>query len=209
MAVQARVQGISEAFLLPVLALRALRALLALPMAQFPFEIQGFDSNNGSECINGRVARLREKLRIEQSESRSRHSIDNALAEIKYASVVRAHMGSRHIPQKYAQPINALDQRVFNHCLNLHRPCLLASDASDVISPKGKVTKRHRLADAKTPLACLRLLCDEGLTQLQAGLTRAALQALAGAQTDLAAAQQMQRARAELLELCDRPSKQA
>ena len=48
-----------------------------------------------------------EKLRIEQTKSRARHSNDNALAESKNASVVRKHMGYSHIPQKYAKPINA------------------------------------------------------------------------------------------------------
>ena len=90
-------QGISEAFLLPV---------LALIVAQFPFEIVGFHSDNGSEYINKQVSALLEKLRIEQTKSRSRHSNDNALAESKNASVVRKHMGYSHIPQKYAKPIN-------------------------------------------------------------------------------------------------------
>jgi transposase InsO family protein len=69
--VQTCVQGISEAFLLPV---------LALVMEQFPFEILGFHSDDGSEYINGRVAKLLEKLCVEQTKSRSRHSNDN-LAE--------------------------------------------------------------------------------------------------------------------------------
>ena len=67
----------AEAFLLPV---------LALIIEQFPFVIEGFHSDNGSEYINGKVARLLEKLRIEQTKSRSRHSNDNALAESKNAS---------------------------------------------------------------------------------------------------------------------------
>jgi len=87
--VQACVQGISEAFLLPV---------LLLVTSQFPFEIEGFHSDNGSEYINGRVAVMLEKLRIEQTKSRSRYSNDNALAESKNASVVRKHMGYSHIP---------------------------------------------------------------------------------------------------------------
>jgi DNA-binding Lrp family transcriptional regulator len=116
--VQACVQGISEAFLLPV---------LMLVMAQFPFEIEGFHSDNGSEYVNGKVALMLEKLRIEQTKSRSRHSNDNALAESKNASVVRKHMGYSHIPQKYAQPINAFYQKTFNPWLNLHRPCLFAT----------------------------------------------------------------------------------
>jgi hypothetical protein len=55
------------------------------------------------EYINHKVAKLLEKLRIEQTKSRSRHSNDNALAESKNASVVRKHMGYDHIPQAYAQ----------------------------------------------------------------------------------------------------------
>jgi transposase InsO family protein len=191
--VQACVQGISEAYLLPV---------LALVMEQFPFEIVGFHSDNGSEYINGRVAKLLQKLLVEQTKSRSRHSNDNALAESKNASVVRKHMGYSHIPQKYAQPINAFYQKVFNPWLNLHRPCLFASE---VLSPKGKVIKRYRHEDVKTPLACLTALCDKGLARLKPGVTLAALQAGADAQTDLAAAQEMQRAKAELFDLFNKP----
>ncbi|MFZ4538425.1 hypothetical protein [Propionivibrio sp.] len=39
-----------------------------------------------------------EKLRIEQTKSRSRQSNDNALAESKNVSVLRKHMGYVHIP---------------------------------------------------------------------------------------------------------------
>ena len=187
--VQACVQGISEAFLLPV---------MALILEQFPFEIVGFHSDNGSEYINARVAKLLQKLLVEQTKSRSRHSNDNALAESKNASVVRKHMGYSHIPQKYAKPINAFYQAVFNRWLNLHRPCMFASDT---VSPKGKVIKRYRYEDVKTPLAALKQLCDKGLARLKAGQTLVALQALADAQTDLAAAQEMQRAKATLFEL--------
>ena len=66
--VQVCVQGISEAYLLPV---------LLLVITQFPFEIEGFHSDNGSEYINGRVAAMLEKVRIEQTKSRSRHSNKN------------------------------------------------------------------------------------------------------------------------------------
>lgn len=194
--VQACVQGISEAFLLPV---------LALILQQFPFEIVGFHSDNGSEFINGRVAKLLQKLLVEQTKSRSRHSNDNALAESKNASVVRKHMGYSHIPQKFAKPINAFYQEVFNPWLNLHRPCMFASET---VSPKGKVVKRYRHEDVKTPLAALTQLCDKGLARLKPGVTLAALQAMADAQTDLAAAQEMQRAKAELFRLFNAPQAQ-
>jgi len=196
--VMACVQGISEAFLLPV---------LALLIGQFPFEIEGFHSDNGSEFINGKVAALLEKLRIEQTKSRSRQSNDNALAESKNASVVRKHMGYSHIPQKYAAPINAFYVQTFNPWLNLHRPCLFATE---VVSDKGKIVKRYRHEDVKTPLACLDKLSAKGLVKFKKGVTLQALQAQAKAQTDLAAAQQMQQAKADLFDLFNktRPPRQ-
>jgi len=168
-----------------------------LLIEQFPFEIQGFHSDNGSEYINGRVAKLLEKLLIEQTKSRSRQSNDNALAESKNASVVRKHMGYSHIPQHFAKPINAFYQNLFNPWLNLHRPCLYATE---ITTPAGKIIKRYKHNDVKTPLACLALLNDKGLVTFKDGITLQALQAQANAQTDLAAAQAMQRAKSALFE---------
>jgi transposase InsO family protein len=191
--VQACVQGLSEAFLLPV---------LALVLHQFPFEILGFHSDNGSEYINKKVAQLLDKLLIEQTKSRSRHSNDNALAESKNASVVRKHMGYSHIPKKYATPINAFFMNTFNPWLNLHRPCLFASE---LVSPKGKVIKRYRSKDVQTPLARLAALSEQGLVKFKDGITLQALQAQALEQTDLAAAQEMQKAKVALFALFNRP----
>ena len=69
---------ISEAYLLPVLH----NILL-----QFPFAIVNFHSDNGSEFINGVVAGLLEKLHVEQTKSRPRHSGDNGLVETKNATL--------------------------------------------------------------------------------------------------------------------------
>ena len=187
--VQACVQGISEAYLLPV---------LELILAQFPFVIAGFHSDNGSEYINHRVAAMLDKLRIEQTKSRSRHSNDNALAESKNASVVRKHMGYSHIPQKYAVPINAFYEGVFNVWLNLHRPCLYATE---VVSDKGKVKKIYRNKDAKTPLECLVLLNEQGLVKFKAGIRLEDFLTKAAEKTDLQAAQEMQKAKADLFAL--------
>jgi len=52
------VERISEAYLEPV---------LQTMLRQFPFRILGFHSDNGSEFINKTVARLLEKLRVEQT----------------------------------------------------------------------------------------------------------------------------------------------
>jgi transposase InsO family protein len=195
--VQACVQGISEAFLLPV---------LALIIAQFPFVVQGFHSNNGSEYINHQVAKLLEKLRIEQTKSRSRHSNDNALAESKNASVVRRHMGYSHIPQQYAKPINAFYQETFNPWLNLHRPCLFARSETD---EKGKIVKRYRQKDVKTPLECLAQLATKNLVEFKPDITLAALMTQARLQTDLATAQAMQRAKSNLFASFAKPQRRA
>jgi len=192
--VEACVQGISEAFLLPV---------LALILDQFPFEIVGFHSDNGSEYINKKVAGLLNKLNIEQTKSRSRHSNDNALAESKNASVVRKHMGYSHIPQKYAQPINAFFAQTFNSWLNWHRPCLFATE---VVSDKGKIKKVYRHADVKTPLECLAQLSKKRLVTFKSGITLKALQAQARHRTDLQAAQEMQAAKAALFALFNKPA---
>ena len=89
---------------------------------------------------------------------------------------------------------------------NLHRPCLFATE---IISPKGKIIKRYKHKDVKTPLECLALLCEKGLVTLKQGITLEALQAIAKSQTDLAAAQAMQLAKSELFARFVKPRRQA
>lgn len=193
--VQACVQGLSEAYLLPV---------LEMVIDQFPFQVDGFHSDNGSEYINHKVAKMLEKLRIEQTKSRSRNSNDNALAESKNASVVRKHMGYSHIPQKYAMPINAFYQEVFNGWLNLHRPCLFATE---VVSDKGKIKKVYKHRDAKTPLECLVLLNKTGLVTFKSTTMLDDLLDKAKEKTDLQAAQEMQKAKADLFAMFNKPGR--
>lgn len=113
------VERISEAFLLPV---------LEAMMDAFPFVIRSFHSDNGSEYINHQVAKLLEKLRIEQTKSRSRKTNDNALAESKNASTVRKYLGYSHIPQHFASQVNAFTVEVLSPYLNFHRPCHFSSN---------------------------------------------------------------------------------
>ena len=77
-------ERISEAYLLPV---------IKQILAAFPFAVLGFHADNGSEYINAQVAKLLEKLRVEFTKSRPRHSNDNALAETKNGVVVRKVFG--------------------------------------------------------------------------------------------------------------------
>lgn len=123
------VEGISEEFLLPLL-----EDLLSL----FPFVILGFHSDNGGEYINHLVAKLLEKLRIEQTKSRSRRTNDNALIEGKNGSRVRKIMGHSHIPKKYAKEINKFYRDFSDEYLNFHRPCGFSKDEID---DRGKIKK--------------------------------------------------------------------
>ena len=106
------VEGISEEFLRPA---------LEEALASFPFILFGFHSDNGSEYINAVVARLLQKLLIEQTKSRSRHTNDNALVESKNGAVVRKHFGYIHIPRKYARLMNEFNTRYLNPYLFFHR----------------------------------------------------------------------------------------
>ena len=82
-------ERISEEFMLPA---------LAQLLAAYPFKLKGFHADNGSEYINSTVAQLLEKLHIEFTKSRPRHSNDNGLVESKNGSVIRKLYGYTHIP---------------------------------------------------------------------------------------------------------------
>ena len=98
------VAAISEAFLMPVL-----EALIEA----FPFRINGFHADNGSEYINHRVVELLSKLHVGQfTRSRPRHSNDNALVEGKNAAVIRKWLGYVHIPAHFAELVNAFNRDV-------------------------------------------------------------------------------------------------
>ena len=88
------VERISEAYLEPV---------LQTMLRQFPFRILGFHSDNGSEFINKTVARLLEKLRVEQTKSRPRKSGDNGLVETKNGWIIRKHIGYGYLAQTQEQ----------------------------------------------------------------------------------------------------------
>src|ERR1039457_2462247 len=96
---------ISEAYLKPVL-----EAMLH----QFPFRIQGFHTDNGSEFINRTVAELLNKLLIEQTKSRPRQSGDNGLVETKNGAVIRKHIGYGYIDASHADRINSFYREYLN-----------------------------------------------------------------------------------------------
>lgn len=181
------VERISEAYLLPVLE--------AMTDA-FPFVIKSFHSDNGSEYINHQVAKLLEKLRIEQTKSRSRQTNDNALAESKNASTVRKYLGYDHIPQRFASQVNTFTVEVLSPYLNYHRPCHFPTEYTD---KKGKIRKRYPYQDMMTPYEKLRSL-PEAKGYLKPGTTLEILDALAAECSDNDAAQHLNEARAALFQ---------
>jgi hypothetical protein len=190
------VERISEAYLLPV---------LEAMMDAFPFVIKSFHSDNGSEYINHQVAKLLEKLRIEQTKSRSRQTNDNALAESKNASTVRKYLGYSHIPQHFASQVNAFTVEVLSPYLNYHRPCHFPTEFQD---KKGKIRKRYRYQDMMTPYEKFRSL-PEAEGYLKPGTTLKKLDALAAQCSDNEAAQHLNEARAELFQSINKSQQSA
>lgn len=187
--VVASVEAISEAYLLPV---------IEQMLQQFPFTIIGFHADNGSEYVNHRVAALLDKLRVEFTRSRPRKSNDNALVESKNGAVVRKIFGYEHIPQRHAQRFNAFCAEHLNPFLNFHRPCLYASERPDPAKP-GRIKRIYRPQDAMTPFDKLASLANVEAC-LRPGITLQSLHRQAHAQSDLQAADALNRARNRLLE---------
>jgi len=177
------VYGISEEFLRP-----ALEEALDL----FPFVLLGFHSDNGSEYLNEVVARLLQKLFIEQTKSRSRHTNDNALVEGKNAAVIRKHFGYAHIPRKYASLIQEFNRKYLNPYLFFHRQCAFADE---IVDDRGKIRKVYKTY--LTP-------CEKLLSILNAeryfkpGVSKESLRTQMMTQTHLAAATEMQTAKEKL-----------
>ena len=178
-------EKISEAYLLPVI-----RQLLD----GFPFVILGFHSDNGSEYINYQVAKLLEKLRVEFTKSRPRHSNDNALAESKNAAVVRKHLGYAHIPQYCARLVNAFCADYLNPYVNFHRPCFFPETITDA---KGKERKKYSYKDMMTPYEKLKSI-PEASQYLKDGVTLEQLDAQAAEMSDNDAALALNNARKKL-----------
>jgi transposase InsO family protein len=190
------VERISEHFLLP-----ALEQLLAT----FPFSIRNFHSDNGSEYINRNVAALLEKLRIEQTKSRSRQTNDNALVESKNGSTVRKHLGYSHIPGRYAQQVNVFASQILTPYLNFHRPCFFPTEITDA---KGKLRKKYRYEDMMTPYEKLKSLA-EAHRYLKPGITFEQMDAIANECSDNEVARRLNQARAELFQFINQSQRSA
>lgn len=181
----AATEKITEEYLLP---------LLEKTIASYPYRIINFHCDNGSEYINQKVAEMLNRLLIKLTKSRPRHTNDNALVETKNGWVVRKWLGYSHISKEHAQGINDFYFQCFNEYLNFHRPCAFPTE---VIDKKGKIKKKYRYQDYKTPYEKLRSVFDVQ-KYLKEGITLAMLDGIARRNTDNEMAQKVQLARDRL-----------
>jgi transposase InsO family protein len=181
--VMAATPKISELWLLPV---------LETVLAEFPFPVRGFHSDNGSEYINKDVAGLLGKLLIEQTKSRARHSNDNGLVEAKNGAVIRKHLGYGYIAAHHAEAITQFYREHLNPYVNFHRPCAVRQ-----VCDLGKGKTKFRYRRWATPWELLQAV-PEYEKGLRPGRTAAGLQAQAEAQSDTEAALAMQQAKRAL-----------
>jgi transposase InsO family protein len=179
------VGGISEFFMIP---------LLETLLEAYPFNIINFHSDNGGEYINNTVAFLLNKIKAEQTKSRSRHSNDNALVECKNGAVIRKHMGYNHIPKKNAELINEFLSTYMNPYLNFHRPC---GFATDIVDKRGKIKKKYDVY--MTPFEKLKTIPNVHL-YLKDGVTIEKLKAISLQESDTECAEKMQKAKKKLFE---------
>jgi hypothetical protein len=183
-------ERISEQQLAPVL-----EAILH----QFPFGIRGFHADNGSEFVNHTVARLLNKLLVEEfTRSRANRTQDNALVEGKNGAVIRKHIGYGHIAGEHAERLHKFYAAYFNPYLNYHRPCGFATLVTD---GRGRRRRLYRAADYATPYEKLKSL-PEAKQYLKPGITWELLDQLASRMSDTEWARRMRQAKAALLQSC-------
>ncbi len=181
---------ISEAHLIPVLEAR---------LHQFPFRVQGFHSDNGSEFLNHRVEKLLNKLLVtEFTKSRSHRTTDNALVEGKNGAVVRKHIGHEPIAGEHAGELQRFYTAYFNPYLNYHRPCGFATVE---VGENGKRRRRYRLEDYRTPYEKL-LSLEEWEEHLKEGITATFIEQQAQRLSDTECALRMQAVKRKLLAQC-------
>jgi len=190
------VERISEQHLLPVL-----EAILH----QFPFRIQGFHSDNGSEYINHEVEKLLKSLLIEFTKSRAYRSQDNALVEGKNGAIIRKHMGYGHIAAEHAEAVQKFHTAHLNPYLNFHRPCGFATVSLDA---RGKRKREYKREDYATPYEKWRSM-PEAEKYLKTGMSFARLDEVAREMSDTEWARKMVTARGALLRRCKSEAPQA
>ena len=138
------------------------------------------------------MARLLEKLLIEQTRSRPHHSGDNGLVESKNGAIIRKHIGYGYIDAKHAEAMDRFHREQLNPYINFHRPCAVPTVLTAANGKRRRVYQRWA-----TPFELFRELpgCE---SFLRPGVTIAELEHFAQLQSDTEAALAMQRVKRKL-----------
>jgi len=179
------VERVAENYLVPV---------LENMLGQFPFNIHGFHSDNGSEFVNQIVAKLLNKLLVRFTRSRPRHPDDNGLVETKNGSVIRKNLGYSYIPQACAQVLNWYHKEYLNPYVNFHRPCFFPVT---IIDDRGRIKKKYPYQKVRTPYEMFQSLPDVE-SYLRPGVTLEKLDGIASQLSDNQFAERMVKARSDL-----------
>ncbi len=135
---------------------------------------------------------IRNKLLIEQTKSRPRHSNDNGLVESKNGAVIRKHIGYGHIATEHAGSIHQFYEQYFNPYLNFHRPCGQPEIITDAKGKQKRIYRRYA-----TPWETFRNIPEVG-QYLKPGQQLEELAQRAAAESDTACARRMQTAKQRL-----------
>ena len=131
-------------------------SLLEDLIEQFPFKLINFHSDNGSEFINKVVAKLLNKLLIQQTKSRARHSNDNALAECKRMVPLLESIWAMSIyPRASLKPSINSTSNTSIFTLTFTGLVILSLLLTD---KKGKEKKLYKQEDYQTPYQKLKSL---------------------------------------------------
>lgn len=163
----------------------------------FPFVINNFHSDNGSEYINKVVNQFLKRWKTKQTKSRPRHSNDNGLVETKNGAVIRKHMTHYHIPQPFATRINKFYREYLIPYLNFHRPCAFP-EVTVLSNGKKKITYPRR--NYMTPYEKLKSL-PNWERYLRPGVTPGILEKQARAKTPNQAAKELKEAKKKLFNI--------
>jgi hypothetical protein len=125
---------------------RAGRHATAVPLPHPRFSLR-----SRQRLHNQTVARLLNKLLIEQTKSRPRHSNHNGLVETKNGAVIRKHRGYGYLHAEHPEPMQEFDRAHWNPYLNYHRPC---AQAEIQVDEKGRQPRLYRRYP--TPLETVR-----------------------------------------------------
>ncbi len=143
------------------------------------------------------ISLLLNKLTIEFTKSCPRHFNVNALAESKNGTVIYKHLGYDHIPGRWAPwHMSFTDSTLIPTSTSI----VLASfrfHTSTVIDSEGRVKKRYRYEEMKTPYDKLKSL-PKADTFLKNGITFKQLDAIALAISNNEAVKQMNKAKHKL-----------